>query len=73
MGGVLQATLSLAVCTVSVSDTGKVRPVIFPTAQGIVGVLTAGTVTSPERNSVSAMTAGKVRGHRLYRCFPMLL
>lgn len=60
MEGVLLATPSLVVFTVSVSVTGKVRPVIFPTVGMTVAVLTVDTVTSPEKSSASAMIAGKV-------------
>ncbi len=62
MEGVQRVTPSPAVFTVSVSDTGKVRPVIFPTVGMTVAVLTADTATSLEKSSVSAMIAGKVRG-----------
>lgn len=61
MEGVLRATPFLAVFTASVSDTGKVRRVIFPTVGMTVAVLTVDTATSPEKSSASAMTAGKVR------------
>ncbi len=62
MEGVQRVTPYLAVFTVSVSDTGKVRPVIFPTVGMTVAALIADTATSQEKRYVSAMIAGKVRG-----------
>ncbi len=62
MEGVQRVTPYLAVFTVSVSDTGKVRPVIFPTVGMTVAALIADTATSPEKRYVSAIIAGKVRG-----------
>lgn len=60
MASAQPACLCRAGCTVSVTSTGKERPVTFPIAKPTVAVLTMATVTWQERSSVSAMTAGKV-------------
>lgn len=44
----------------NVPSTGREKPVIFPTAQTIVGHLREGTVTSMILRRVCALQAGKV-------------
>lgn len=62
MGNAPQETQLPAESTVSATSTGKARHVTSLTAGTTAGALTTATVTSPERNCVCVMRAGKVRG-----------
>lgn len=63
MGSVQRVSPFPVKYTVNVTNTGRARPVIFPTVKPIAAVLTTATVTSQGRNCVSAMIVGKVSMH----------
>lgn len=63
MGSVQRVSRFQVKYTVNVINTGRARPVIFPTVKPIAAVLTTGTVTSQGKNCVSAMIVGKVSMH----------